>query len=88
MERRGAIIWAGSLALTTLVVCAAPVEAFYWYGTPPKTIVPPPPEPPEPPPPPPPPPPITVTPEPSAVVGALVGLGVVAARRAARGRRG
>ncbi|VTU01156.1 unnamed protein product [Gemmataceae bacterium] len=86
MERRGAIFWAGSMALTTLVVCAAPVEAFYWYGTPPRTIVPPPPEPP-PEPPPPPPPPITVTPEPSAVVGALVGLGAVAARRAAR-RRG
>jgi hypothetical protein len=84
--------FAGLVAMIAVVTCAAPVDAFYWYGwpggpKPPKTVTPPGEEPPGEENPPEEPPPTTATPEPATALAAIIGLGAVAASRAFRKRR-
>ncbi|MCE9565025.1 MAG: PEP-CTERM sorting domain-containing protein [Planctomycetes bacterium] len=101
MRSRGVIHWFGAAAIAVLAAAAGPVGAFYWYGPPEKTIINPPDKgkpgnPPEhhkhkhKPPPVTPPidvPPVEPTPEPGTILGAMIGLGTLAASRTLRRRK-
>jgi len=100
MQKRGVMHWVWAAALAVTASLAAPVGAFYWYGPPQKTIINPPdkgtpgtpPDTKQPPPggqnPPPEGPPVVVTtPEPTTILGALLGLGTLAVSRSLRKRK-
>ena len=81
----------GLMAMIALAACAAPVDAFYWYGWPggpkPPTVIIPPDTPPPDTPPIDNPPTTTTTPEPATALAAAMGLGALAVARLWRRKR-